>query len=166
LPDENASTPRARCRPESEAILAAFYPEGDYRGYGIRPDFKSKEEARDGVIITYGAVAEEALKAKEALQKEGVFVGILLLEILKPYDTLAEKLLPYLSDAPRLLFLEEGIYDGGAGMLLFDRLTGAGVTAPHKILAVRDHFAIPDKREDYRSFSHIAAADVVAYFSK
>ena len=151
-------------RPDDPAITAAFYPEGDFSTYGDRPDYTSPLATRDGIILTYGAVAAEALRAKERLAAEGVSVGVILLECLKPYDALAAHLLPYVAGAPRVLFLEEGIRDGGAGMLLLDRLRALGLDATCRILAIDDHFADPESVAPLRKYCHISADDVAEFF--
>ena len=77
------------------------------------------------LILTHGRIVKEALKAQRMLQDEGIHVGILLLEQLKPYDQTAQLVLPYLPErAAHLLFLEEEIRAGGMGMLLEDALVG------------------------------------------
>ena len=151
-------------RTENEAILRAFYPDGDYTAYGVRPDFVSPDEAKDGVILTYGAITAEALRAAETLRERGLSVGVILLETLAPYASTAERLLPHLTSAGRIVFLEEGIRDGGAGMLIGDRLATLGVTAPYTVLAIDGHFASPDHITPLRTYCHITAEDILAQF--
>lgn len=153
-------------RGDDPAILRAFYPDGDFEAYGVRADYKSPLEAKDGVILTYGAVISEALLAKERLAAEGISVGVLLLECLKPYEDTAERLIPYIAGAERVVFLEEGIRDGGAGLSLGDRLLGLGMTARYTVLAIDGHFADPDAPTPLRAFCHIAAEDVCRCFRK
>ncbi|MBO7293336.1 MAG: hypothetical protein J6V07_05320, partial [Clostridia bacterium] len=164
LTAEGPLTIRYENRADDPAIVSAFYPDGDFSSYGVRPDFASPLAARDGIILTYGAVAAEALRAKAMLAEEGLSVGVILLECLKPYGELAERLLPYVAGAPRLLFLEEGIRDGGAGMLLLDRLRAKGLSAAARILAIDDHFADPDSPVTLREHCHISADDVAEFF--
>ena len=151
-------------RTEDETILRAFYPNGDYTAYGVRPEASFPDEAKDGVILTYGAITAEALRAAEQLRAKGLSVGVLLLETLAPYESTAERILPYLDSASRILFLEEGIRDGGAGMLIGDRLAALGVKAPYTVLAIDGHFASPDHITDLRTYCRITAEDAVACF--
>ena len=116
------------------------------------------------MILAYGAIVSEALRARELLAARGRSVGVILLERLKPYGALSKALMPYLRSAPRVLFLEEGIHAGGAGMLLGDALSAAGLTAPYSVKAIRDHFASPDVPVDLRAFCGIAAEDVAKPF--
>lgn len=102
------------------------------------------------MIVTYGRIAAEALEAAKILREEGVPLHLLALERLKPYRETALRLLPLLGgpETP-VVFLEEGIRAGGAGMLLRDALTdieGSGAR-PFKILAVDESFGIQKKAE-------------------
>ncbi len=151
-------------RTEDEALVNAFYPDGDYSSYGIRPDFTSPDEAKDGVILAYGAITAEALRAAGILRARGLSVGVILLEALAPYAATAERLLSHLASAARILFLEEGIRDGGAGMLIGDRLRALGVKAPYTVLAIDGHFASPDHITPLRTYCHITAEDVIEQF--
>ncbi len=151
-------------RADDPAIRAAFYPNGDFDAYGVRPDFGSPAECRDGLILTYGAVTAEALRAKAMLLEQGKHVGILLLECLAPVGEAVERLLPLIAGAPRILFLEEGIRNGGAGMLLTDALRARGMQAECRLLAIDGHFADPKERCELRPYCKISAEDVAKFF--
>ena len=63
----------------------------------------------------------------------------MLLEKLKPYDEIAQKLLPYMPrEGGLLLFLEEEIREGGCGMMLSDALDRMEILGAykHKIIAI------------------------------
>ncbi len=153
-------------RGENEAIVKAFYPNGDYEKYGVRADFDAPAACRDGVIVTYGAITKTALLAEERLKEKGRAIGTVLLEELKPYEKTAEKLLATINKETPLVFLEEGIYDGGAGMILCDRLRALGHLGSHTILGIRDHFASPPTPTDLYSYCHLSEEDVVKAFDK
>ena len=107
-----------------------------------------KENAPEQIYITYGTIAENVLKASRLLEKEGKKVGTVLLEVLKPYDFVAKKAIPYLTSAKKIVFVEEGIRNGGAGMLFCDALAAQGfdvLRAGYEILAIDDNFASPDE---------------------
>ncbi len=164
---QDAASPvavRYENRTDIPEVLSRFYPEGDFSAYGVRPDYRTPEEACDGVILTYGAIISEALSAAAVLRAEGKKIGVLLLEMLAPYDALAARVQPLLPKGAPLLFLEEGVYDGGAGMLLYDRLRERGVDGRMRVLAIRGNFACPDTPVPLRSYCHIAAEDVIAFF--
>ena len=164
LADSGPLAIRYENRADDPDILSAFYPNGDYAAYGVRASFADTEEARDGVILAYGAIAGEAVRASRLLAERGKRVGVVLLEVLKPYEKTAELLLPYLRNTRRVLFLEEGVRDGGAGMLLGDRLRAAMPKVDYSILAIADHFAEPDAPVSLREYCGISAIDVAKHF--
>ncbi|NLK38990.1 MAG: 1-deoxy-D-xylulose-5-phosphate synthase [Clostridiales bacterium] len=153
---------------EDPRIVRQFYPDRDYTEIGVRSNFADPDK-NQCVIITYGQIAAEALEAADSLKSKGIRCGVILLELLKPYDKTAELVLPLLPSGEGLvLFLEEGIRDGGAGMLLFDRLTQRSIESEkmknktYVIMAIDDHFAIQDKNESIYKTCGISSEDVVA----
>ncbi len=134
---------------EDERVIEAFYSDGEKEALTLRSDI-GKGNKPDILIVTYGRIVLEALKAKEMLEKEGKKCGIVLLEKLKPYEETAENLLPYMPrEGGLLLFVEEEIRAGGCGMMLTDALHRIGSldSYKHKILAPHDSFVIPNKGE-------------------
>lgn len=100
------------------------------RGW-LRYDFSGRQPEQ--VVITYGRIAKEAMEA----QAKGGF-GIIILEKLKPYPETVreiEKILP--EGCQKILILEEGVYHGGAGMILKELLH---TSAQVEILAIKDQF--------------------------
>ena len=127
---------------ESTAIVERFYQSGDFEHIGIKSDFNISAE-KHAVIVTHGRIAEEAITAVKLLKKEGIEVGILLLEILKPYTDSADRIIKALPQNVRgVLFLEEEIMSGGMGMnlanLLRDKFSEQGIS--YDILATDDSF--------------------------
>jgi 1-deoxy-D-xylulose-5-phosphate synthase len=107
---------------ENASLVERFYAEdADYSQIGVRCDF-TQDEQRSAVIVTHGRIAAEAVKAAEELGKRGVSTGIILLEMLKPYDESARLVIEALPQGVRgILFLEEEIRSGGMGMNLLDK---------------------------------------------
>ena len=80
-------------------------------------------EALDCIIITHGRIVAEALKASDILADQGTKTGIILLEVLKPYNDTANKILDIIPDKScKLVFLEEEIKCGGMGMILSEQM--------------------------------------------
>ena len=161
-----AETPSAIRYPnggECSRVLSAFYPDGVPTSIGVRADYKpADKDAMQAVILVHGRMASEALTAKERLAEQGVPVGVLLCEYLKPYDQLAAEVRALLPDGVPLLFAEEEIRAGGFGMMLADALGRDPAFfegRPYRILAVDDHFATQDKPEPIR---HTAGVDAEA----
>ncbi len=148
---------------DNPEILNKFYPNGDYENFGVRADFDVDCDL-DCVVISYGKIVAEAIKAQAQLQLDGYKVGIVLLEKLKPYDELAKMILNVLRKKKcQIVFLEEGIYYGGAGMLLQNELSQIECGRPYaaienySILAIKDNFVVPNKKIDHYDFCHISA---------
>jgi len=136
---------------EDRAVVHAFYGDAQPSDIRVRSTYPSDDRDRlDSVIITHGRIVKEALLAKELLAKEGKNVGILLLEQLKPYDTVARQIVDLLPQkACNVLFLEEEIKAGGMGMMLSEKLSGFE-TFQNKstvILATDDQFVVQEKDE-------------------
>ena len=103
---------------DSDKIKEVFFKEGDTDTVAHK-DFDDADKNRV-VIITYGRIVNEAMLAAEKLRAQGIECGIILLETLKPYSIVANRVAEWLPKAPcAVIFLEEGIKNGGAGMLTF-----------------------------------------------
>lgn len=131
---------------ENDEVVRAFYPEGDYSDFGVRADFEMSQIPKY-VFITYGTIIDKVLSAKKLMAEEGIDAGIIILERLKPYGCIAKQTVKYLSSAEAVLFAEEGIKNGGAGMLLAKELSELGfdVQTRYRIAAIDDNFASPSE---------------------
>ncbi|MBQ4297404.1 MAG: 1-deoxy-D-xylulose-5-phosphate synthase [Clostridia bacterium] len=149
---------------EDPAILSAFFT-GEGEALAPKRALPGALPSR-AVVLTYGRIAAEALKAQKELEKEGIGISVILLETLKPYDAAADAVLPLLPpEAERLIFLEEGIRAGGAGMMLFDALSRrapAGMAGRRTaILAIGDAFSAGELGRPMFETLGISAADVI-----
>lgn len=107
---------------ENRAVVDRFYADPAPSGDWIRADFAPTDEP-DVVIVTHGRIVTEAMKAQELLAADGIRAGILLLEQIKPYHTVADRVAARLPEGTaHVVFLEEEIRAGGMGMLLSDAL--------------------------------------------
>ena len=107
---------------ENAAVLRRFYADPTPAEDWIRADAGMGQAPRV-VIVTHGRIAAEAVRAADLLAEHGVPAGILLLEQIKPYETVAERVAARLPEGPaHVVFLEEEIRAGGMGMLLSDAL--------------------------------------------
>ena len=160
----NATSPiaiRYPNRKESEAVKNTFYSDGDYSNFGVRTSFE-RDVVPEYLYITYGSIVNEVIEARDLLQKRGIDVGIILLERLKPYDEIAKKISYYATFAKKVIFVEEGIKNGGAGMLLSSALTNMGIDlfAKYEILAIDDNFAMPTSPVGLYEFLGMKASDI------
>ncbi len=154
---------------EDERILSAFYADGAPATIGVRADYSAEAQADlRAVIVVHGRMAAEALTAKAQLAAEGIPVGILLCEYLKPYDRLAAEVAAFLPPDVPVLFAEEEIRAGGFGMMLTDALDRLSVLSgrKHGILAIEDSFVVQDKPEPIRRTAGVDARAMVAWVQK
>ncbi len=148
---------------EDEDVVQAIYGEGADELHTVRANFEVGTPL-DSVIITYGRIVTEALKAQKMLAEQGVRVGILLLEQLKPYEKIAAEVAELLpAGEATVLFLEEEIRAGGMGMMLSDALSGYDVmqNKAKRFIALDNSFGVQDKHEPiFASFGMDAQAIV------
>ncbi len=145
-------------------IKEIFFKNGDTDTVAHR-DFDDKESNRV-VIITYGRIVTEALAAANKLRAQGIECGIILLETLKPYSVPAERIAKWLPSGPcAVIFLEEGIKNGGAGMITFDTLNSRYAKIMKnkntQVLAIDDNFAIRTQDESLYRTAKISANDIL-----
>jgi len=151
---------------ENKVIVNEFYGE-DYGGPYNSIRTSGVAESCDAVIISHGRISAEAIRARDILRERGITVGLILAEVIKPYEALASLISGVLPAKPlKVITLEEEIRAGGFGMLLLDRLSAYDVMANKEkiILATDDHFCIPKKGETCFEASGVSAKDIVKLF--
>ena len=149
---------------EDGDIVNTFFKNGDTDTVAHK-DFDDKEKNRV-VIITYGRIVKEALAAAEKLRATKIECGIILLETLKPYSVSVSRIAEWLpSGQCAVIFLEEGIKNGGAGMIALDMLKEKhGELVSNKnmqVLAIDDNFAIRTQDESVYRTAKISANDIL-----
>lgn len=150
---------------EKQSIIKEFYTTENVK-LGIRKNF-TDPELLDAVIITHGAIAVEAIKAKDILIEKGIKVGIILVERIMPYASLVDDILEALpKKSIKILTLEEEIRSGGFGMMLLDKLKDKEIMNNKKtaILALEDTFAANYGSDIYKSLG-IDAESIVQKIS-
>ena len=163
----HASLPMAIRYPnasDDEEIINTFFKNGDTDTVA-HANFENPEE-NAAVIITYGKLVKEALKAADKLTARGFKTGVILLETLKPYSVPAARIASLLPKGPcAVLFMEEGIKNGGAGMLTFDKLYEKHSTVMANkrtsVLAIDDSFVERTQDENIYRTAKIAANDAL-----
>lgn len=129
---------------ENKRLVERFYRNSSFSDISLKTDFSIEEkDLLDALIVTYGRISEEAIKVADSLSTK-MRVGIILLEVLKPYSNVAEKIRELLGERLKsVLFYEEEIKSGGMGMnlssLLSDELNRRGVK--YSTVALDDNFA-------------------------
>ncbi len=148
---------------EDPEVVAAFYGTEKAGPPGIRCNFE-KGAPLDGVVITHGRMASEALKAAALWKESGRRLGIVLAEVIKPYDRLAQLIREALEGIScPVVTLEEEIRAGGFGMLLMDKLSSFPEFACCKsaVVALDDSFAEQTADECIFRTAHVSAEDVI-----
>ena len=149
---------------EDGRLREVFYPHGAASDIGVRESDSHRNTVPAAVIVTHGRITGEALAARDRLAEEGILVGILLCEYLKPYDRLAAEVADRLPQGVPVLFLEEEIRAGGFGMLLSDALIrrGAMEGRVYTILATDDSFVCQDQPESIYRTAGVDAEAIAA----
>lgn len=121
-----------------------FTVKSDDKILSARADFSCSDHI-DYVVVTYGTIVLEALKAKKMLEQEGIKLGVVLIEHLKPYHNTASEIETLIPDnVKKIVFLEEGIKNGGAAMILSSIFAENGkYSSKIKIMAIDDDFIAP-----------------------
>ncbi|MBQ4324736.1 MAG: hypothetical protein IJC29_02980, partial [Clostridia bacterium] len=145
---------------EDPALSAAFYPDGDWEHYGVRGAGDLTEEAQV-ILVSYGRAASRAWEALGQLQEEGIRCGMLLLERLTSHAEVAQEIARAVPKGVPLVFFEEGIYHGGAGMCLSQALRSTCPETPTSVLAVVNPLAQPTSPCDLYEFMGISTRDLV-----
>ena len=161
---KNATHPIAIRYPnasENELVDKMFYPGGDYENFGIRANYRA-ENTPSVVILTYGGIINKVISAVDLLKEKGISAGIILMEKLKPYEAAAVEIEKYISSAKKLVFVEEGIRNGGAGMLVFDALLKCGINKDTQYvnIAIDDNFASPTEKTDLYTYLGMSAEKI------
>lgn len=141
-------------------VAPLFYPDMDFFDYGVR-FVDTVRCASRAVIVSFGATVSRVIDAMDELKKEGVGIRAVLVEKIKPYEEIFKKLVTILDEEKPLFFLEEGIKNGGASMILSSLLRESGYRGNIKILAIDGHFALPDTPCDIYDYCKISASDLI-----
>lgn len=113
------------------------------------------DDTPEYLFITYGSLLGRVCDAAALLRGEGLNVGVIIVETIKPYNPVAKKLLPIASKAKRVVYAEEGIRSGGAAENTLAELISLGLDlnkTDFRIVAINDNFASPDAPCDLYDF--------------
>ncbi len=129
-----------------EGTFVIRYPRGkgekaDWRNeMSVLPVGKGKKlkDGKDVAILSIGPVGNEALKAIEQVEKEGVSVALYDMIYLKPID---EELLHEVGKKfNRIVTVENGVIKGGLGTAVLEFMADNGYTPKVKRIGVPDRF--------------------------
>ncbi len=145
----------SNCSDSKEAHTFTEASESVLKNYSNEPEY---------VIITYGKIVTEAIRASELLKERGISCGIIIVERLKPCDDIARAVSAQIGKGTKkVLFLEEGIKNGGAGMVFVQKLS-LPQDCEYIHLAIDDVFDTPKATGNIYADFGIGAEDVIAAF--
>lgn len=127
--------------------IALRYPRGSGLGVEITEPLHTlpigkAEEIKTGSNVclwAVGSMVDEAVKAAEALEEQGISAGLVNMRFVKPLDT--ELLVKTALQCKNIVTLEEGTVEGGAGSAVLEELNDNGLVGKVKVL----NLGIPDK---------------------
>ena len=132
---------------------------------GIKLDFDPSMPP-EKIFVTYGSIANNVIDAKNMLLKRGINVGIILIERIKPYNKSVAFIKRVISRGTHIVYVEEGIKNGGAAMITRSLLYEAGALYGVKfdIAAIDDGFANPSEPCDLYDYVGLSKEKLAAYF--
>ena len=145
----NKSSPVAIRYPngrEQSELLLRFMSVSTNPSCRMLCDF-DKSNSPEYIFITYGSLLEKVCAASDILRKEGINVGIIVVETIKPYNLVAKEIIKLIPSAKRIVYAEEGIKNGGAAEITREELIAIGLdmsVVDYRIAAIEDNFASPD----------------------
>ena len=128
---------------EDKLLLEGFRHFDDFISLNFDP-----ASPPERIFITYGKILSRVKLAEDITRSAHHSVGIILLERLKPYRATVEALLPLLNKARAVLYVEEGILNGGAAQITLSELIAEGFDTSKTrfaISAIDDTFGVPDR---------------------
>ena len=135
--------------------------------FRVSTDFSS-DSIPEYVFVTYGSILKNVREAEKYLSANGLSCGVILVESLKPYGPVAEVILKFTKGAKRVLYVEEGIKNGGAAEITLTELLSRGFDickTDYRIAAIEDSFASPDLNCDLYDFVGLSVGKIAEKMS-
>ena len=104
------------------------------------------------------------IEAKKNLNAEGIDAGIVLLERIKPYTPAVSFIKRISSSDTHIVYVEEGIKNGGAGMITKSAVLGGDLNFRFDIAAIDDNFANPMQICDIYDYVGLSSEKIAEYF--
>lgn len=148
---------------ENEDVVNHFLAYKSING-SVRCDFDINNPPQR-LFITYGSISSSVLAAKNALEGSGVVVGIVLVERIKPFDDTINLLCRIVNENTEIVYVEEGIKNGGAGMITKNKLAENNIRVSRfEIVAIDDSFVIPDYLCEIYDYAGLSAEKISMHF--
>ena len=131
--------------------------------YGEAQEFKFGKgiqigEGTDATVIATGVVVQEALKAKEELEKEGINIRVIDMHTIKPIDK--ELIIKCAKETKKIITIEDHNIIGGLGTAVCEVLS---TEYPAKVIrmGVKDTFGRSGKAEELLSYFELTARNII-----
>ena len=126
----------------AENLTVIRYPRGSEPALPVnfessKNDFDYIENGKEIILVTYGRISAEVLKAVNGLKEKGILASILILNKIKPIEKFAVKLA---STYKNVLFIEESVKSGSVGQSFSDLLFEQNFKNNFKHIAIDDEF--------------------------
>lgn len=120
-------------------------------------------EGTDASIIATGDVVCEAIKAKEELEKQGIFVRVIDMHTIKPIDK--ETIIKCAKETKKMITIEDHSIIGGLGSSVCEVLSQ---NYPCKVISMgmKDTFGKSGKAEELMKYFKITAEDIIKEIKK
>ncbi|MFP4307090.1 MAG: 1-deoxy-D-xylulose-5-phosphate synthase, partial [Desulfococcaceae bacterium] len=148
--------------------VALRYPRGSAVGVSLaaRPEpvpigrAKLLADGEDVLLLSAGGSTQEALAAREMLERDGVSAAVMDARFVKPLDI--ERILPLARSVGRVVTVEEHVLMGGFGSAVLEALADAGMTdVAVARVGIRDTFVAHGPQKILRARYGVDAAAVV-----
>jgi len=166
LDNDTSSCPMAIRYPDAvelDSIDRDFRSISDEKTPFIRTDFEPSAPPRI-LFVTYGRIVTSVIEAKKRLASQGIDAGIILVEKIKPYADACKCICSLASSADHVIYVEEGIKNGGAAMItgryFYESETNAR-KATYDIVAIDDDFAAPEQITDIYDYVGISCEKIL-----
>ncbi len=131
--------------------------------YGEAQEFKFGKgiqigEGTDATVIATGVVVQEALKAKEELEKEEINIRVIDMHTIKPIDK--ELIIKCAKETKKIITIEDHNIIGGLGTAVCEVLS---TEYPAKVIrmGVKDTFGRSGKAEELLSYFELTARNII-----
>lgn len=128
---------------ETDGLAAVRYPRGgeaekpeDYDIESMNYDIYGDQDA-DSLLVTYGRLFNEAVKARDILKQQGKKLSILKLCRIKPIDPSAVK---FAGGYKKIYFFEEGMRSGSVADIFRSILDDIGYSGKYHVRAVENEY--------------------------
>ncbi|MFK5952615.1 MAG: 1-deoxy-D-xylulose-5-phosphate synthase [Desulfobacterium sp.] len=145
--DENELSIMLKTALNHDGPIALRYPRGKGEGVNIDPTAPVLEigkgeliqEGHDLLLLAVGGTVQEALKAADILEKEGVSVAVINARFIKPLDK--RLILDTVATTGKIITVEEHVLDGGFGSAVLELLAdNDALNCKLRRVGIRDTF--------------------------